>query len=329
MPVRIVIDAGAGNTKGIVSIDDKIVKRFTFPSAVGLQEHGQLSSFWSSNNARFEVCPNIQGTKFVVSVRPDQQIPDHKRAVPSDDYQVSPQHDSLMAAALYTSNVSRADILVIGTAVQVYQKHAKSMNKWKGVLDFGFDRSIEILKVLVLPQPYGSLLSGLNEQILERGEHVNHVVIDIGYYSTDTLTTRGMVVDRTRSFGSPFGTAAIYQHIANLLATELKMPVSDVDRIEYALRTGYRYTAHGKQFDLREGGYLQNVQGHIEKQVMEIYGRLGTTEDIASVLITGGGSNLFENAVRKVFRTTRVVLMPDPVHANARGYLLAAQAAEL
>ena len=107
---------------------------------------------------------------------------------------------------------------------------------------------------------------------------------------------------------------------------DLRMPVIDLDRIEYSLRTGTKYTAHSRSFDLNKD-YLPRVEPLIEASVTDLYGRLQTTEDIESILLTGGGSTVFARAVHKVFRTTPIKLMPDPINANARGYLYAGQSA--
>lgn len=326
MAAIVVTDTGAGNVKIIAADDGKVFKRFLYPSAAALETYGALSSFHPQAGAAFEVRPKIDGTTYIVSLRPNQQIPDGDRTVPSDDYQASKPHDALVAAGLHHTGLTRVDVLVMGAPVHTFQKHAAHLkNRWTGTFDFGLKHCIEIKKVLVVPQPYGSLVASINEHILERGEHVNHCIIDAGYFSSDVLITRGLSVNKAKSFGSGFGTAAVYQKIADMLSTDLRLPVNDLDRIEYALRTGTPYSAHGQTFDLNRSGYLDKVNQHIEAHVSQIYARLGTTEDISTVLLTGGGSTLFQSAVRKVFRSINVQIMPDPVHANARGYLIAGQ----
>lgn len=319
------VDVGAGNTSVFAALGNRIFKRLTFPSGVGLERHGALSEFRDKRESNFELRPKIGGTTFLVSIKPNQQVPDHGRAIRSDDYQAGDHHRALLAAALHSTGLSHIDILVTGAPVHTYGKHSKRLKECVGTLDFGFERPIKVGKTLVVPQPYGSLVAGINEGILEREEHVNHCVIDVGYFSTDTLKTKCLEIDYKRSFGSGFGTAAVYQLIANLLTRDLRMPVTDLDRIEYSLRTDIQYLAHGRRFDLKRDGYLEAIQPHIEAEIAEIYARLGTTEDIGSILLTGGGCALFENAVRKIFPSTHIKVMPDPVHANVRGYLLAGQ----
>ncbi|OUL89766.1 ParM/StbA family protein [Paraburkholderia hospita] len=322
------IEVGEGNVKGISIDGNGVVKRFLFPSAVRLEAHGALTSFRSSHEAnRHELFPVIDGTLFCVSTRPNQTVPDHRRSTPNDDFQVSKAHDALLASALHMTGLDRVDVLVVGTPLQTYERHAGRLKKLTGLLDFGLGRGIEVVRTLVLPQTFGSLLAAKSDHIIEREEHINHCVIDPGYFSTDVLTTKGLVIDDVRSFGFASGTAAVYQRIADVIASELRMPVSDLDRIEYALRSSTTYFAHGRNINL--GPYLQKVEPHIEALVTDIYGRLGGTEDISSILLSGGGSALYERAVRKVFRSSRVILMPDPIHANARGYLIAGQAATL
>ncbi|VVD33793.1 ParM/StbA family protein [Paraburkholderia dioscoreae] len=328
MKTKAAVEVGKGNTKTIASDENGAIKKFMFPSAVRLEAHGALSSFRASHEANHhELFPIIDGTPFCVSTRPNQKIPDHKRSAPNDDFQASKAHDALLASALHVTGLRRVDVLVVGAPIETYQKHASRLKTLVGTLDFGLGRMIEVARTLVLPQTFGSLLAAKNEHVLERDEHVNHCVIDPGYFSTDILTTKGLRIDDARSFGFAFGTAAVYQKIADMLSAELRMPVSDLDRIEYSLRSSAAYWVHGRNINLRP--YLDKVEPHIEALVIDIYGRLGGTEDISSILLTGGGSALYERAVRKVFHSSRVTLMPDPIHANARGYLIAGQAAAL
>lgn len=327
MKTVVAVDVGAGNTNVIAAKDGQVFSSFMFPSGVGLDAHGALSSFHRGLERKYEVCPKIDGTIFRVSLRPNQQVPDYSRGMPNENYQASKHHAALLAAAIHATRLEQIDMLVVGTPVHTFHQHADELRKLKGELDYGLDRRFEIRNVLVLPQPYGSLLAAINQRILERGDDVNHCVIDIGYFTSDILKTKSLFINDSKSFGTPFGVAAVYQKIADMLAAELRKPIKDLDRIDYSVRTATPYRAHGQSIDLNSEGYLQRVQPYIEAHVGEFYGRLGTTEDITSVLLTGGGCTLFESAVRKVFHSTTVRMMPDAMHANVRGYLIAGQSA--
>lgn len=212
--------------------------------------------------------------------------------------------------------------MVLGTPVHTYSKHNRHLTKWEGHHDLGSGLWVDIQKVLVVPQPFGSLVAAKSEGIIDSREHVNHLVIDPGFYSLDVLKTRGFELDQAHCFGVPTGTASVYRKIADLLAQTLRKPVNDLDRIEHALRTGHPYMAHGQTVNLGEA-YAQQIKAHIEECVMEIYSRLETTEDLSSVLLTGGGCELFYPAIAKVFTGIEIRQMPDPILANVRGYTIA------
>lgn len=323
MAAVVVADVGAANTKVMVAVDGRITKRFIFPSAVGIKTDSALSTFRAGHETTIEVCPKINGTTYLVSLRQNQKVPDYKRPAPGDHFQVSNTHNALLAAALYATGLVHVDVLVVGTPVHTYPTHAEELKKWSGDVDFGFGKQIRVSKTLVLPQPYGTLLAGKNERIILGDEHANQCILDVGYFSTDILTTKGdLTIDDNRSFGAGFGTAAVYQRISDMLASELRMPITELDRIEYSIRSGTPYIGHNRRYNLN-GEYLDKVQPHIEAFVSDLYGRIQTTEDISSIILTGGGSGLFERAVRKVFRTTRINIMPDAINANSRGYLIA------
>jgi plasmid segregation protein ParM len=320
------LDLGAGNTKILATANGKLILDLVIPSAVGLVDNGSLSGFTNGTAMPHEALIKIGNNDYRVSLRSNQELPRYKRASPHDDYQRSAHHDALLIAALRATGLSRIDILVLGTPVHTYAKHATHLTKWKGYHELGPGSSVDIRRVLVAPQPFGSLTAAKKEGIIDPREHINHLVIDPGFYSTDVLKTRGYELDQPYCFGLAFGTATIYRKIADLLANSLKKPVIDIDRIEHSVRTGLPCQIHGQTFNLRES-YLPQIEAYIEECVLQIYSRLESTEDISSILLTGGGCDLFENSIRKAFRDIEIIRMPDPIRANARGYMIAGRAA--
>lgn len=326
MAAVVSVDLGASNTKIAAMKDGKPVLDLVIPSAVGMEGSGSLSSFGEGSTSPADVRLVINNNEYRVCLRPNQEFPCFKRATPHDDYQRSAQHDALLIAALRATGLTRIDVLVLGTPIHTYEKHSAHLTAWKGYRELGSGMAVDVRQVLVLPQPFGSLLAAKRERIIDPREHINHLVIDHGFYSSDALKTRGYSIDNTHSFGLGFGTASVYRKIADLLARTIKKPVNDLDRIEHALRTGEPYQAHGHTCKLGDS-HLEQVQAHIEACVGEIYARLDGTEDIASILLTGGGSDLFDRAIRKVFRGIEIRRMPDPIRANVRGYLIAGHSA--
>src|SRR5471032_2197022 len=77
MKTVVAVDVGAGNTNVIAAKDGQVFSSFMFPSGVGLDAHGALSSFHRGLERKYEVCPKIDGTIFRVSLRPNQQVPDY------------------------------------------------------------------------------------------------------------------------------------------------------------------------------------------------------------------------------------------------------------
>jgi plasmid segregation protein ParM len=317
---------GAGNTKISAVKDGKPVLDLVVPSAVGMVGSGSLSGFRDGSTSPHDVRLVINNNEYCVSLRPNQEFPRYKRATPHDDYQRSAQHDALLSAALRTADLTRIDMLVLGAPVQTYMKHKAHLATWKGYRELGSGMSVDIRNVLCLPQPFGTLAAAKKEHVIDPREHVNHIVIDVGFYSVDVLKTHGYEIQDSHSFGLGSGTAAVYRKIADMLAATLRKPVNDIDRIEHALRTGQPCMVHGQSLNLK-ADYLGSVEAYVEEIAREIYARLESTEDVSSILLTGGGCDLFDHAIRKVFHNIAITRMPDPIRANVRGYAIAGHAA--
>ncbi|WP_233874449.1 ParM/StbA family protein [Paraburkholderia adhaesiva] len=319
----VVIETGAGNTKYTASKGGQIVAAGHLPSIVALCGAGALASFQGERQTD-EVMPVVNGVTYKVSLSANRGVAGATRVAPGDDFQNSAHHAALMAAGLYAAGLKEIDVLVVGTPVHTFNKHRDYLSSIRGTLDFGLG-SHTIGTTIVLPQPFGSLLAGINEGNLINSARNAQIVIDVGYYSTDVLRARGLTLEHANSFGLAAGMGKIYQMFADLVAQKIRQPVSDLDQIEHCLRTRTPYVVYGQQVYLES--YMQEIQAYLDSCALEIYGRVGTIENVALICLTGGGAEFFRPAIRKVFGDIPIQVMPDPLMANARGFLVAGLAA--
>jgi plasmid segregation protein ParM len=318
-----VLEIGAGNTKYITSEGGQIVTSGHLPTVVALAGAGALAAFQREPESDV-VTPVVNGVTYRVSLAPNRGVAGATRVAPGDDFQNSAHHGALLAAALHAAGRKHIDVLVLGTPVHTFEKHREHLALIRGTVDFGLG-AIHIGKTLVLPQPFGSLLAGLQEGILTTSAHGVQLVIDPGYYSVDVLRARGLTLEQTHCFGLATGMGRVYQMLADAVAQQIRRPISDLDQIEHCLRTRTPYIVYGQPVALEP--FMPAVQAHLDACALEIYGRVGSTENVSSICLTGGGGEFFLPAIRRKFGGIPVQVMPDPLMANARGFLLAGQAA--
>jgi plasmid segregation protein ParM len=320
------IDLGFGNVKAYAEGADGHVSTTFFPSCVEeLDASSQLAQFAKDlPNKDREVHPIVDGRQYRVVIQ-SGALPAIARPTPVDDFQQSPHHNALVAAALHTLGYTELDVLVVGTPLHTFTLHAAELRRrFEGTHDHGLG-IVTIRQVIVLPQPYGTLLLAQNTGKIPADPTLSTVVFDVGFRSTDALCATGLQVDAKRSYGVPVGMYSLYSRFADVLQKEFGLRVSKLERIEYALRTNTKLVLRGNEVDVA-ALCLPQVQPMIDEVVKTIKGRLETDEDIRIVL-TGGGAKFFASAVQNVFNGTPIVMMDDPLNSNAKGFLLAAKAA--
>jgi plasmid segregation protein ParM len=319
----VVLEIGAGNTKYLASENGRIVATGHMPSVVALAGTGALASFQSERGSE-DVTPVINGVAYTVSLAQNRGVAGATRVAPGDDFQNSAHHTALLAAGLHAAGLKEVDVLVMGTPVHTFTKHRDYLASIRGAIDYGLGRH-HIGTTVVLPQPFGSLLAGINEGFLINSTLNAQLVIDVGYYSIDVLRARGLTIENAHSFGLAAGMGKIYQMVADSVAQKIRKPVSDLDQIEHCMRTRTPYRVHGQVVSLEP--FMQEIQAHLDACALQIYGRVGTTENVAGICLTGGGGEFFRPAIRKIFGDIPVEVMRDPLMANSRGFLVAGQSA--
>jgi plasmid segregation protein ParM len=318
-------DVGAGNCKVAASVDGKIVKSEFFPSVVSLASTGSLASFQSERNPSNEVTPIVDGVTYKVSKSNSRNLTGATRVSPGDDFQSSAYHMALLATALHAVELQEIDVMVLGTPVHTFNKQRERLQAIRGQVDFGLGKHY-IGTTIVLPQPFGSLLSAMNEGLLPNVAAGGvSLVVDAGYFTIDVVRARALAIQNENSFSLENGMGKIYRMIADAISHQIRKPVNNLDQIEFCLRTSTPYQIYGKQFFLEQ--FTRQIQAQIDAIVLELYGRAGTTEDLSCVCLTGGGAEFFAPAIRKMFGDVPVHVMRDPLMANVRGFLIAAQSA--
>jgi len=314
------IDIGYGNTKSAFPLGSDVATNM-FPSLAPISATTSLTPHSGSIlRARDVVNVVVDGARYEVG--PEVSISashgnNTGRAL-SEDFVTTPNYAALLAGALHYSKATEIDRLVLGLPVHNTQKYAAYLkDRFNGELDFGWG-PIRVNNVLPLPQPLGSLVTFIQQSGQRYDPDNSYLVIDVGYFTTDWVVARGYTMDDTRSGGVPGGASKIYQQIASLISAAEGEPVDSIERIDKAIREIKPLLFFGKDLDVRP--FLEQAIAVSHQSVKEVQARVGRTEDIRAIILTGGGASLYAPAIQAAFPRNTIQVMDAPCFANVRGF---------
>ncbi|MDR5826025.1 PRTRC system protein D [Caballeronia sp. LZ043] len=241
----------------------------------------------------------------------------------ADNFCTTDSYAALLGGAFHFANIESVDRLVLGLPVKNFHKYAEHLRQaFTGKLDFG-STQVQVDKVMVLPQPIGALVNFTKYHEFDRDNP--HLIIDVGYFTTDWVVATGLTMDERRSGGHQSGASHYYQMIAERIKARLKVAPDGIERIDKAIREGKKYLLAGQDIDLM--AYREESQPVIDSTVKVIHNLIGHTEDLRSIVVTGGGAALYASTIRAAFPTTRIDAMSNPSFSNVRGFFAAGEVA--
>lgn len=320
------IDVGYGNTKYAYRTVDGTGATGMFPSLAPIAAFRALSGDNGDMPvARKMVTITIDGVGYEVGPDvPTTAAYGRTGRLLVDFYPMTDNYAALLFGAIHFSGVTHIDRLVLGLAVHNPLKHAAALReRFVGKFNFGHG-SVEIGKVVVIPQPLGSLELVVGDSSGSVQHDDAHLVVDIGYFTTDWLYADGLKLNNHLSGGMVGGTWQIYQRIADLIARDEGENVYDIEGIDKALRDNTRFVCYDKTIDLAP--YVKLVAPLISNDVTHIRSRVGRVPDVRSIILTGGGAALYATAIRHGFPRVAVEVVNAPCLANVRGFLIVGEA---
>jgi len=320
------IDVGYGNTKYAYRAAGGTVATGMFPSLAPLAASRTISNYGESVLAARKVA-TIRIDDIEYEVGPDVALTaayGNTGRTLADDFVLSDNYTALLAGAFHFSGVTHIERLVLGLPVHNMQKYSAELKeRFAGDLDFGQAR-VHVEKTIVVPQPLGSLVLASSNRQNEFGRDSAHLVIDVGYFTTDWVYANGFTMDDKRSGGLPGGASQIYQRIAGLISKDQGEPVDDIERIDKALRERTPFFFYGSDIVLEP--YVEQSQPLINAVVKEMQNTVGRLPNVRSIILSGGGAALYASAIRKAFPRVLIEMIDAPCLANARGFLAVGEA---
>jgi plasmid segregation protein ParM len=320
------IDVGYGNTKSAYRAASGTIATGMFPSLAPLAASQSLALHGEGVLAARKVA-NMIVDQVEYEVGPDVSLTaaygNTGRAL-SNDFVLSDNYAALLGGSLHFSGVTHIERLVLGLPVHNMQRYSADLKeRFAGDLDFGHNR-VTVEKVVVIPQPLGSLVLESTNRQTEFGRDSAHLVVDVGYFTTDWVYANGYTMDDRRSGGMAGGASQIYQRIASLISRDQGEQVEDIERIDKALREQTPFFFYGTDIPLRP--YLEHSQPLITGVVKEIQNNVGQLTNVRSIILSGGGSALYASAIRRAFPRALLEVIDAPCLANVKGFLVIGEA---
>lgn len=223
------------------------------------------------------------------------------------------------------SSLSKNSAVIEELKQSLLGEHNVKSVKWDQVDDISF----EIVEVIVVPQPLGTLYNfvydentgELNQKYLSQ----RTLVVDIGWGTLDLAILESSRVRGT--FGFEIGTSdyiADLQEEVNNKFPEASIYALNPHQLDLALLESYVVETPFGNYDLEA---LAEKHKEIQaKRVYESIMGLGLEfNKFYRIILTGGGSLQYEKYLKELFNDPRVILQENAVMANVRGFYLLGQ----
>lgn len=319
------LDIGYSNLK--VAMGDKGSKLVTksLPAGAGLASlmPGRLPGPGSAEPDFIKV--QLNGEAWAAGVEPDR-LQGWEREL-HEDYPSTSSYMALFYAALLLTEREVVDVVVTGLPVEQFKNESLRnalIGRLTGKHQIAPKRSIEVLDVIVVPQPAGAymdVVSGeLDDDILSAIQYGKTVVIDPGFFSVDWVALVEGEIRYQSSGTSLKAMSVLIQEVSNLIGTDYAAPAK-VDQIEKCIRSGRSHVyLFGSQVELKP--YIDAAAKNVSKEALVSMRKTMREDgmDADVVLLAGGGAENYEESARELFPKSRIVVSDNPVLSNARGF---------
>lgn len=276
------------------------------PEGIGRQDHA--------------VQVRVQGESYAALVEP-ARLQDWNRVLHAD-YPDTAVYRALYQAALLTVGRDTVDVLITGLPVAQYQENGRRaalQQALQGVQAVTTQRTVVVHAVTVVPQPVGAYLDLAWRYDATVLATARVLVLDPGFFSFDCVFVNGGEVRQRASGTSRQATSALLEEADRLIQQDHGGRVGR-ERLEQALRAGESQAVlYGHYLALTP--YLERAATRtVGVALAALRDTLRHEAEADIVLLAGGGARFFEPPTRDLFPRSDIVVPPEPVVANARGF---------
>lgn len=221
-------------------------------------------------------------------------------------------------------------MLVVGLPVSTYQQadlRTKLRNRLVGKHELPSGKSVNVERVLVMPQPLGAFFEyAMENGMLDKMKHQNNLIIDPGFFTFDWLLCSGLVPMDQRSGSVMRGMSAVTKSIAEA-ANKKEGWEADTGMLARILddhfRDGKPFNVYSKDYNVAD--YMSAGRPIINEAVASLVNSVGDGVDIQNIILAGGGAMIYRDAIAEKFPRHNIIVTKSPVFSNVRGFQLAGE----
>lgn len=315
------VDVGYGNTKFTVGMLDQEFEAICdmFPSLTPTALQNDFSRAIGQQRDTHKI--EIRGETYECGkeVRLALGGGSHDRVL-DENFCLSNRYLALVRAALAYMGVDEIDCLVLGLPLTTYEAKRRSLEQAvAGAHEIG-NKTIKVHKVTVVPQPMGGFYDYVvQNNMTDAIDHEMNLIIDPGYYTLDWVVSQGSrPIDSRSAAVNEQGASTILTAVRDAIEADLSCDPGDIMRIDESLRTGRVLRVHGKHVDLEK--YRPLIRQIADSAVNKLITGTRGIVDIENVILVGGATHLYHDAVKARFPNLEVHTGGNPVYANVRGF---------
>jgi plasmid segregation protein ParM len=239
------------------------------------------------------------------------------------------------------------DVLALGLPMNHWNKRDELKSLAEGVHKFiGSERTIEVKKVIVIPQPVAGLVAYAQSLTQDKFDNefkdMKVVCIDGGYLTIDVTTSHGMAVIERRSGATSNGFSTVLEEIRPTLSKAFGLTSITNDVIDAAFWKhkgvvkvrGKKYpfpVCEGKTIDDKNTSVSFDVRSQIKSstQIAANFVRnlVGDGSDVDLFVLFGGSIPSYVPAITKAYPENEIVVLDDNLTTVVMGLFGAAKQA--
>lgn len=323
-PIVRAIDVGFGNTKYISNVAGTKFRCAHFPSVAPASEIDPRSTMGAG---RKTVTIAIDNLYYEVGPEASLAADIYQARQMHDGYCETPEYLALLRGALAYMKVDTIDLLVVGLPVSTFKTKRQGLERrLRGVhVLTGPAHTVTVRRAKVVAQPQGALLhfGTVNNKMAEVNSATN-LVVDPGARTFDWLFASGTQLMEKRSGSANRGMFDVLHSIADAISHKYKTDYRDYERLDSALRSGGKVKIFGEECDL--SAFQRAAKKIPEDAINEMLRKVGDGNNIDNILLVGGASFYYQDALQRAFPRHTIHELPDPMYANVRGFQSAGQA---
>jgi plasmid segregation protein ParM len=319
------LDVGYGQCKAMLETGNSVC----FPSLVAPAEfiRFQTDVGMPSTSNGLTLHDTCEGALFIGELAARQGRPGATRSPRDRDRVTDPIMTHLMDAALASVLTAQDDVhvnVVTGLPVDYFKDAHQLAGHLRGRHTIKLEKrtlTVDVQDVLVVPQPFGALLSILLD---EQGNLMPDVgslvegrvgVLDIGTYTTDLILVDRLEYIEAGSGSLEVGVSTVLEMLRKVLLDDHRISY-EAHQLEEALRRGW-LLVDGQRVTLN--GLASEHFGFIAQSIDARARTLWNIGTLSAVILAGGGVLALQPWLEPRFN--RAIYPPDAVMANVTGFL--------